>query len=433
MKTNPRRRAQFPHVVVALAAMVAACGTEAASGDQAADAAVVDGTGGAGDVAADSGANGDSDAAGADDTASTSDTGSGTDTANAVDATSSGDAASADDGATDAVVDATNGSDAPDVAIDTADAVYDDAGNLLPCGKPCGDDELCQAGLCTKVSKPCGGPCANGLYCDEAAGTCQPTSCKKPVAFPNVQKVSYMQIAESSDGCDINKDGKPDNVFGKLLKVYPAANTELANSINESLFLFLLDAPAWDTTGKPFMVGAYLAEFAPASSGCSPTSPDANCQYTVDADNFAGSATGVCKTQALIGPVTGSVAGNDVAISGQSDPSQKMTIVLPVVGGLDFSMSGVSIEGKVAASDAWTSTFDGRICGVMTVVDFDKALASIPNEAWAQIGLDKDAIKTIIKAFLNPDIDLNGDGVPDALSVALRFKSVKGQIVGVIE
>jgi hypothetical protein len=69
----------------------------------------------------------------------------------------------------------------------------------------------------------------------------------------------------------------------------------------------------------------------------------------------------------------------------------------------------------------------------MTVVDFDKALASIPNEAWAQIGLDKDAIKTIIKAFLNPDIDLNGDGVPDALSVALRFKSVKGQIVGVIE
>ncbi|MEY3012835.1 MAG: hypothetical protein RIT45_1570, partial [Pseudomonadota bacterium] len=65
------------------------------------------------------------------------------------------------------------------------------------------------------------------------------------------------------------------------------------------------------------------------------------------------------------------------------------------------------------------------------ITDFDKALASIPADAWAEIGLDEATVKSVVKAFLNPDIDLNKDGVPDAMSVALRFKTVKGHITGV--
>ena len=328
--------------------------------------------------------------------------------------------------------------DAGGDAVDAADAVpTDDAGNPLFCGKPCAADEVCEAGVCTKVPVPCGGVCASGLYCDAAAGTCQSSSCTLPSAFENVQKVSYLQIAESSDGCDLNEDGKPDNVFGKLLKVYPAANTELQKSINDGLFLFLLAAQAWDypldgQVGKPFAVAAYLADFAPQSSGCSPTSPDADCAYTVDDDNFGAAASGLCPAQALVSPVTiGNTSGGVGQLTGGGDIGQKMTIVLPVVGGLDFTLSGVRLEATITGPGAWTGSSDGRICGVMTITDFDKALASIPADAWAEIGLDEATVKSVVKAFLNPDIDLNKDGVPDAMSVALRFKTVKGHITGV--
>lgn len=348
---------------------------------------------------------------------------------------SAADATADDSAAEDAASDAAAGADASDAAQtkDASDVPVDDAGNPLWCGKPCADDELCKDGVCVPNKPPCGGPCASGLYCDVASGTCMTSVCKLPSNFGPAQKVVSLTIAESSDGCDLDGDGKPNNVFGKLLKVYPAANTELQNSINEGLFILVMDALNWDFTGKPFAVHIWLADFATSNSECSPTSPDSNCSYTVDDNNFAGGPTGECKPQATIEPMTIAVGtGNEGVMSGGGDVGKKMTIVLPVVGGLDFTMSAVQIDqAKVTAPAGWASTADGRICGVMTVADFDKALASIPPEGWASINLEPETIKLLVKAFLNPDIDLNKDGVPDAMSVALRFKTVPGKIVGV--
>lgn len=339
------------------------------------------------------------------------------------------DGAAVDDVAADSAGDAADATDAKDAA----DVLVDDAGNPLWCGKPCKDDELCEAGSCVPNKPPCGGPCASGLYCDVTSGTCQTSVCKLPSSFGPAQKVASLTIAESSDGCDFNGDGKADNVFGKLLKVYPAANTELQKSINDGLFILLMDALGWDFTGKPFAVRIWLADFASESSGCSPTSPDANCSYTVDDNNFAGGPTGECKPQATVEPMTVAPGTGDLGVlSGGGDVGKKMTIVLPVVGGLDFTMAAVQIDqAQVKAPAGWAATVDGRICGVMTVADFDKALASVPPEGWASIDLEPETIKLLVKGFLNPDIDLNKDGVPDAMSVALRFKTVPGTIVGV--
>ena len=360
------------------------------------------------------------------------------DTSVAADDTGADDASAATDGTepTDAAADASDdaAADASDDASDAlADVAVDDAGNPLWCGKPCADNELCEAGTCVANKPPCGGPCASGLYCEVSSGTCQTSVCTLPSSFGPAQKVASLTIAESSDGCDLNGDGKPNNVFGKLLKVYPAANTELQKSINDSLFVLLMDAVGWDFTGKPFSVNIWLADFASSSSGCSPTSPDANCSYTIDDNNFAGGPTGQCKPQAVVQPMTiAPGTGDDGLMAGGGDVTKKMTIVLPVVGGLDFTMSAVQIDqANVTAPGGWASTADGRICGVMTVVDFDKALASVPPEGWASINLEPETIKLLVKAFLNPDIDLNKDGVPDAMSVALRFKTVPGTIDGV--
>ncbi len=403
-------------------------------------------------------------ATGAATVADTAGAGDGGQLQDAVGADTSGDAASdaiaapdlgADAAASDAVADAladavedsaassdsaadvgSDGATAPDAKADASDIATNDAGNPLYCGKVCAGDELCKDGVCVANKPPCGGACASGLYCDLPTGFCMKSLCKLPSDLGPAQKVSLLTIAESSDGCDHNGDGKPDNVFGKLLKVYPAANTQLQQSINDSLFVLVLDAAGWNYEAKPFSVRFWLAEFDSTSSGCSPTSPDANCKYTVDDDNFAGGPAGICQAQATVKPMTilgvkGNPKGTGI-LSGGGDLTQKMTIVLPIVGGLDFTMAGVQIDqAAVDGPNAWSQTTQGRICGVMTVKDFDKALASIPADAWAELGLDPATIQAIVKAFLNPDVDLNKDGVPDALSVALRFNSVPGQIVGV--
>ncbi len=310
-----------------------------------------------------------------------------------------------------------------------ADASATDA--FVGCSPACTMTELCTSGVCTKIVKPCGGACASGSYCDVSgggAGVCMSSSCSLPSAFPDVQKVSYMEIAPSDKGCDLDGDGKVDNVFGKLLKVYPAANTELLKSIQEGLFILLFQADGWKTDGTKFALNGYLGELDSSNASCSPTASFTNCKYTVDADNFGTGGAGICPAQVHLTPA--------VVTSGELDAGgvvgSTMTIQLPVVGGLDVTLSNARLLGSVNGAGQWKTTKKGRICGVMTLADFNKAIDAVPADAWKQIGLDKALVAQVLATFLAPDIDLNMDGTPDAISMALLFEGVPGEIVKVI-
>ncbi|HAN32440.1 MAG TPA: hypothetical protein DCQ06_12665, partial [Myxococcales bacterium] len=65
--------------------------------------------------------------------------------------------------------------------------------------------------------------------------------------------------------------------------------------------------------------------------------------------------------------------------------------------------------------------------------DFKKAIDAVPAESWKEINLNKDTVQTVLEVFLAPDIDLNADGKPDAISLALDFESVPASITQVIK
>lgn len=295
------------------------------------------------------------------------------------------------------------------------------------CAVACDWDEVCEGAKCVKVVLPCNDQCTSQQYCDPGSNQCADSSCAMPTSFgPSIQKVSEFMIAATSQGCDLDGDKSPDNNLGNLLKVYPAANTELLKAIQNGDFVLLLEAPMYNTNGAAFTITALVGDLDASNLGCSPTSDTANCKYKVDDENYAPAASGTCPPQVVFKPAT--AKANQLVAGGKG---QKFTITLPIMSGLKLTFSQTSIDGQTTGMSAWQSTTTGRICGVITEHDLNKAIEAVPDEGWQQIGLTKSQVKALLPIFMKADIDTNADGVFDAISVAMLFKTVPGQISGI--
>ena len=340
-----------------------------------------------------------------------------------------GDSGSSQDSAAPADAQSALDSTSADTAADAgpADTGTQDAGPI-GCPKQCGPDQQCTDGKCVDVKKPCGGPCATGTYCDTTTDKCTSSKCTLPTSWsPHTHKLSVFQVAQSAQGCDLTGDKKPNNVLGNILKLYPAVNTELEKSINDGLFNLLLEADGLKDDGSKFQIIGLLAEVDPSNSSCSMTSPWAKCKFTVDDDNYGGGPAGTpCPPRVLFEPAQ---IDSGVLTAGNPKKGQKVVITLPTVVPLDITLSQVSVLGYPKVENGeWIETKLGKLCGVITQQDFDKAIESVPADAWQTISLTKEQVKVIINATLKPDIDTNGDGFPDAISVAMLLETVPAQI-----
>lgn len=338
---------------------------------------------------------------------------------------SGGGAGDADAGVTDTSTDAatTDGNTKDGAAIVDSAAADVSTG----CTTPCTDNQVCVAGVCVKVVKPCAGACALTEYCDAALDTCKPSACALPSSWgPTIQKMSYFAVAQSADGCDLDGDSTPDNVLGNILKLYPAVNTELDKSIQDGLFVMLLEAPEFSTDGKAFAINGLLGQVDPSNATCSMTSPWASCKFTIDDDNYSpGPAGGTCPPQVVISPAT--VATGGVLAAG-GGTGQTITVKLPTSIPLSVKLSQVSMSGYIQGGAKWTETKKGKLCGVITQKDFSDTINAVPDSAWAELSLTKEQATLIINATLKPDIDTNADGHKDAISVAFLFETVPAVI-----
>lgn len=316
----------------------------------------------------------------------------------------------------------------------TSDSAAPEDATLLGCPKACTSDQVCKDGVCVDVIAACGGPCAVGTWCDDTAnggkGACVTSGCTVPTSWTHpTHKLSEFQVAQSSQGCDLTGDGKPNNVLGNILKLYPAINTELKSSIEDGLFNLLLEADGFNDKGVEFKIAGLLATLDSSNASCSMTDPAANCKFKIDNDNYLGGPSNtICKPRALFEPAK--VASGELT-AGDPNANQKVTITLPTSPALDVTLSQVSLHGyPTMKNDKWAMTKSGKLCGVITQKDFQTAIDSVPEESWQSISLTKEQVKLIIGATLKPDIDTNDDGFPDAISVTMLFESVPATIIG---
>ena len=326
---------------------------------------------------------------------------------------------------------------APDDAADASDEgpaldegqVEDTGPPPTMCPEPCALDALCVDGQCTELAEsPCPGGCPPGLYCNELAEPtpkCQSSECSFPTQFANpVQKMDFLAIPDGNQGCDLTGDGEPDNVLGAILKLMGNANTSIELLILNGDFTMVIETPGFNVGGDPFTARGMPGELA--QPGCSPTAPDANCNYTLWDSGFVASGVGTCEPSMVFKQVV--AEGNKMMSLGNKDI---VDITLPLLGPVPVKIP-VHLA-RMTADITWsdgvlTSTTNGVLCGAVPLWAIEDIIDNMPDELFEEAGLPKTAAKEVVKTSL--DMDINGDGWPDSLSSAAWFSTVPGTVIG---
>lgn len=295
----------------------------------------------------------------------------------------------------------------------------------IPCDAACSAIETCNVytGKCVNL---CGGFCTPSEICQVTAGkgTCVAKTppgvdagadgvtgtCTLPTAWsPNLQRISKLAIADVTLGCDLDGDGKPNNVFGKMVELYKDVNVQIQKGADDGTSGILLDAPNFRTDGGPFAVTVLGGHFA-AATMCQ--SGQADCEYVVDPDSYdlASSATAECTGRASWPEA--SVAGGALQATGLGPAFPFISLGVP--GKVQLWIRDVTVTGTTTGAESWQTTTAGWLCGGIAVKDLEAATGGSGG-------------------ILKPDFALTPGGPKDAISVALTFETVRAKAVGLVK
>lgn len=293
------------------------------------------------------------------------------------------------------------------------------------CTVSCFKGQVCDPGT-NKCRNLCQPACAATEFChvSDGKGACSKVTCAYPSAWAaNVQKVSKLQIADTSTGCDLDGDGKPNNVLGKVTELYKDANTQLAHSVADGTTVLLLEAVAYSTDKTPFSL-RWLSGVFDKQQVCDPLT--ATCDYTIAPGSYDKTAPGaICPAQ-----LDFANAKVDADVLTASSDAQQLPVTLPIFGmALALHISKPSLQGATSGVATWETTKSGMVCGYVTWDDLSAAVDAIPTAALAKIG-GPAAIKSQLLWVFKPDIPSTPGGPKDAISVALDFETIPAHVTG---
>ncbi len=252
-----------------------------------------------------------------------------------------------------------------------------------------------------------------------------PPTCDFPSAWGvdgkgAVQKVSKLKVTDTMvkanvggaekdvlDGCDLDGDGVPNNVLGKVGTLYKDLNKTLNDKVLDGTLVLMLEPVTWATDGSPLQIHWLRGDLHPSNAKCDVQSESADCNYTVAKSSYVG-AQGPCQNQTTIAAA--------VTVDQLVGTIPKLVVDVPVVGiNLKLQVLNVQVTGTVTGEKSWHAMTGGRLCGVLLKSDF---VAIVDNG------------RTLVDSILKPDIDCDGDGINDCVSVSFDFETVAGHVSG---
>ena len=312
--------------------------------------------------------------------------------------------------------------DVPDVLADAATDIPPADTPPIPCDASCADIEKCNVytGKCINL---CGDFCTPSEFCQVTAGKGMCVDKPKPDAdagadafvgtctlpsgwSPNLQRISKLAIADVTKGCDLDGDGKPNNVLGKVVSLYKDANTQIQKTIDDGKLSLLLEAPGYRTDGAAFFVSVLSGQFDPAAV-CEPGQADCAVLLQPDAYDLAFPATVECPA---VGnwPEAKVLAGAFQAI-GKGKAFPFLFFGAPAMQTL--WIRSVIVTGSVTDAAGWQTTTEGLLCGGIAVADLEAATGGSAGP-------------------FKPDMALTPGGPKDAMSIALTFETVRAKASG---
>jgi hypothetical protein len=291
-------------------------------------------------------------------------------------------------------------------------------------------------------------PCDDGEWCTAndqcVAGQCfggKTRDCDSCVVTPTdrANKIIRLEISAdgySGSGLDLDNDpntcapvddcgGGVDNAMAPLAAIL---GNNVQASVDDGVVMWLVDLSAWDGTTNPFMMPVYDSGLADANAFCdfqggprAPEQVDEVCMYEVAQLSFDASCEPYFAfANARVVPPKISAGGPDTLIR----------MVLPLASGslLGLTIAAARFEGSVSFDlNGNIASVNGILGGAIPKVQLVQAVLELRPEDIG--GLDPSVVVPVIDAFVSNDIDLDGDGLDDAASVAIRITTIPARIV----
>ena len=282
------------------------------------------------------------------------------------------------------------------------------------------------------------GGCDDGLSCtvDDrcVAGTCfgaKTAACGLCPVTPTdhankIVTLELMTDGNPGSGLDVDHDpstcapasscgGGVDNALGVVGFLL---NPSVAESITSGVVKWVVDLDALTFDGQPFALHVYDSALDPTSAlpGCdfqaescgydvAQLSFDALCRANFSFDN----------AQIVDGVL---VAGGDESL---------ISMVLPLQGGslLSMTIAWARVRAAYTAIDGKVTSLNAVIGGAIPKAQLVAAITGLDPAA---LPIDKEVALELLDTLVPPDIDLDGDGLAESISLGLRIATIPATI-----
>ena len=331
------------------------------------------------------------------------------------------------------------------------------------CGGSCGQCDAgcyCGAGMCLGSCGECvpdctgqecgydgcGGSCGECLgndFCNVETWLCEEGDCQLPTEFSGLAyKLNSLKAGKDGtegQGVDVDNDpatcappnmcdGGRDNQFGALMKSLAPAlgGTEpLMEAVETGDIVMVVELVAPKLDGTAFMANIFRALPAVPKDVCD--FQDDYCDYLVDPDTFVPET---CLPVTAFDNVQ--MAGNTITAGGPAY-NFEFPFVLALTGGTEVILPGS--HAKMVAdleldADGNILSLEGIIGCAVPKAAIVGMVEQIPEDA---LPLSKDLIMAVLDMVVNPDIDADGDGNPEAVSTGMLFHAIPGKLIGLAD
>ncbi|MGB0589551.1 MAG: hypothetical protein ACPGU1_07735 [Myxococcota bacterium] len=306
------------------------------------------------------------------------------------------------------------------------------AGTALDCDddNPCTDDLCSPADGCLHIPQdgaPCDDllECSTGDVCSGGECTSDTSECACTPEFGDAVRASFIAMGATGfpgDGLNLDEDASTcspegdcsDGVDNSLAILAGLANDSIAEAVAGGDLNFLIELR--ETSPGVHLLSAFTGELAPGNPDCAFSSE--TCEWWVD-KSFLDSETCV-----PIAALNATIEGNSIVGGGAGSV---LPFALPLGdSSLTVTLTNLQFEGELVYTDGQITSFAGVFGGAVPKSALEAAINAVPDE---DLPLPKSAILGFM-GLLENDIDADGDGTKDALSLGLKVSGIDAVLTG---
>ena len=193
--------------------------------------------------------------------------------------------------------------------------------------------------------------------------------------------------------------------------------------MDQGFLTYVIEYVDFDKEGNPFTLN-FLASYLSDNNPFCDFQYD-ECAYVVFQDALDVDCSGIMSFDNAV------LEGNALTAGGTN---YTFGFQASLIGGaiMTISIANARIEATIQFTQGGTQVFSiqGFLGGAVDKGELLDTIAKLPDEV---LPMDKETVVGLLDTLIVNDLDTDGDGTPDAASVAIRFDAIPADLVSVLD